>query len=109
MLSSADHPQYLGLKTTLNTVSLHLFYWVLLCQYSKNFDILGVSFVSLVDSGNCYDKPSIRLEHFGSAILNPLCMFNVCFFKVDLKSEVDCTSCKLSLRDGYECCPRKFI
>ena len=95
MLSRADYLQYLGLKITLNTVSLLLFYWVL--------HILGVSLVSLVDIGDCYDKPSIRLEHFGSPILNPLRMFNVCFFEVDLKSEVDCTSCKLSLRDGHEC------
>ena len=35
-------------------------------------------------------KPSIRVQLFGSPNLN------VCFFEVDLKSEADCTSCKLN-------------
>ena len=51
-------------------------------------------------------KPSTRDQLFASPIVNLLSLFkNVCFVEVDLKSKVDCTSCKLnkkgnvSLRD----------
>ena len=37
--------QYLGVRTTLKTVSFYLFCWVLLCQYSKKFDFPGACLV----------------------------------------------------------------
>ena len=51
-------------------------------------------------------KQSIRIQLFASPIVSLLSLFKNCFFEVDLKSKVDCTSYKLnkkgnvSLRDG---------
>ena len=94
--------QYLGLKTPLKAVNFQLFCWVLLLKYSKKFDFPESCLVNLVDIGNCKVKPSIRVQHFASPIVNLLSLFKI----FDLKSKVDCTSYKLnkkgnvSLRDG---------
>ena len=69
-LSHADL-RYLGLKTPLKAVSVQLFCWVPLCQYSK------ACLVTLVDIGNCKEKPSIRVQLFASPIVNLLCLFKM--------------------------------
>ena len=75
-LSRADL-QYLCLKTLLKTVNFQLFCWVLLCQYSKKFNIPGACLVGLVDIGNCELKPSIRVQLFASPIVNLLSFFKI--------------------------------
>ena len=78
-----------------------------LCQYSKKFDSPGACLVSQVELYEEAIDPGSTLCFACSK--SSLHVENVCFLEVDLKSKVDCTSCKLnkkgivSLRDGHKC------